>query len=129
MMSLATSTLLTVLPNPDLEDSEGWDAEVVSKRAMEGTRYSYIRRPGTKIFTYTFSHIGRGKLVEVQEFFKATAGEAILVTDYRGTVRRMFFREDPITFTTDERSDFTGDTGERSESGTMVLEFVERDDG
>lgn len=113
---------VTILPNPNLENEEGQDLSLQFKLAIDGTRSTYVKSSARKNMSFTWSSIGRGKLVEVEEFYKLYAGDSIRLTDFRGDQWNVIFRENPIDVTIDRRSFNSG--GGRKESGSLTLNFL-----
>lgn len=117
-----TPVVTTLLPNPQSSDSEAVDHQVNFRRAMNGTRYSYVKSSEVRRLNYSFESVGRGKLIELQEFFKAHAADEIRLVDHRGDVWRVRFVPSELSLTTDSHTPFAG--GIRYESGSFSLEFV-----
>lgn len=112
----------TILPNPELDNSEGRDISVDFRRSMNNTGYSYVKSSDRKRISFQWEDLGRGKIVEVQEFFKLYAGSHILLTDFRGDQWDVIFADNPVVTEVTKRSDNSG--GARKESGTLSLEFL-----
>lgn len=112
----------TLLPNPDNGDEEAVDPSVSFRRTMNGTRYSYVKSSDVRRLTYNFSNVGRGKLIEMQEFYKAHAADEIRLTDHRGDTWRLRFVDSEVSFSTERRSFDAGSV--RKESGDFTLTFV-----
>lgn len=112
---------VTLLPNPILEDTEGLDVAINLRQAMDGTPYTYVQSSDRKVITYEFEDVGRGKLLEVQEFVRLYAGQEIKITDYRGDVWRATI-DSPIEFVTNSKSTPKGSV--RQESGLFSLTFT-----
>lgn len=106
-----------LLPNPELGDSEGQDLALNQRRAINGTRYSYVKTSSRKLLTFTWSNLGRGKLVEIQEFYKLYAGSHALLTDHRGDIWDVTFVNEPSVTTNSRAAPLT-------ESGSITLEFI-----
>jgi hypothetical protein len=113
---------VTILTNPDLDNTEGQDLSLQFKLSIDGTRSTYVKSSARKRMTFTWSNIGRGKLVEVEEFFKLYAGDSIKLTDYRGIQWNVIFGDNPIDINVNRRSLNSG--GGRKESGSLTLEFL-----
>lgn len=118
----AAPTTVTLLPNPVFSDSEGLDVTVDYKESMNGTRHSYVTNPGTTKLTYEFQNMGRGKMLEIQEFLIAYIGEEIRLRNFKDEVWKVFITSDPHTFAHDQLSVASG--GPRQESGNFTLEFT-----
>ena len=112
----------TLLPNPDLNNSEAVRDQATIRQSMNGTFYSYVKKTNLRELNFTWSHVGRGKMVEVQQFLKAFAGEKIMLTDPYDEKFKCVFTSDALTFTTASRS-FNGGAA-RKESGSMSLTLL-----
>lgn len=113
---------ITVLPNPDLSNTEGLDAEVDYRLSMDATPYTYVKSNEQRLLSFTFSHMGLGKLLELQEFQKAFAGSEVRLIDHRDQLWKIVFTDDSIKYVTNSRSNNSG--GSRKESGTVTLELL-----
>lgn len=71
-----------VLPDPDLGNSRGQQLKMTLRNSRNGTPWTYVRKNTDKVLTYTFGHIARGKIVELQEFVKLYKGGTFKVTDH-----------------------------------------------
>ena len=111
----------SLLPNPILQDDEGLDVNVNLRQSMDGTPYTYVKSSLRSVITYTFENIGRGKLLELQEFVRLYAGVDIKITDYNGDVWKATI-ESPVEFSTDVRSAPAGSI--RREAGSFTLTFT-----
>jgi hypothetical protein len=85
---------------------------------MDGTRYSYVKSSDDRRLSFSFTDIGRGKILEVQEFLKKFRGQFIKVVDHRGNAWKVFVDTNPVTFTTNARG------APQGERGSFDLEFV-----
>ena len=117
-------TILTTMqmPDPDHGNPKGQDLNVDFKKSINNTRYTYVKSSARKTLTFTWDVLGRGKLVEVQEFYKNYAGDQIRLIDFRDNVWDVIFAENPIDITMNQRSGNAG--GARFESGSLTLEFL-----
>lgn len=111
-----------ILPNPELDNSEGQDLSVDLRKAIDGTRSTYVKSNNQKRIAFAWANLGRGKLVEVEEFYKLYTGQRIRLTDFRGDVWNVIFSDNPINIVVGRRSFNSG--AARKESGTLELEFL-----
>lgn len=111
-----------ILPSPELEDEEGQDLVVNFKLSINGTRATYVKSSDRRTLNYTWQSLGRGKIVEIEEFFKIYVGGFVKLTDFRGDQWKVIFSENPISASMDKRSFNSG--GGRKESGSVTLEFL-----
>ena len=58
----------TLLPNPQLSDQEGLTATVTRKTAMDGTRYTYVKRKGDRRKLKWSFRLMRNKGLELRDF-------------------------------------------------------------
>jgi len=125
--TLRSNTGITILPSPQLEDTNALSVGINHRQSMTAAHYTYVKKRNAdkRQFEYTFENVGRGKLVEVQEFYKLFAGERVFITDHHNVTTPVYFLSDNIEFTTSNRSNPSGGIGERSESGDFTLEFIE----
>lgn len=99
--ALATTTYL---PNPVLGDSVSPTGTVSFKRAMNGTKYTYVKsRDSRKRLLWTFN-ISMAKALELQAFFNAYSASKILITDHIGKVYLGNFTSNPFEFEAVRRS-------------------------
>lgn len=117
-----SSVAVMVLPNPSLENEEGAELIVNHRVAMDGTDYTYVKSGSDFRLVLTFENIGRGKLVEAEEFYRASVGEKINFLDHRGNSWVVVFDDAPLDFITDGKSGLSG--GERQEQGSFQLVLV-----
>jgi hypothetical protein len=110
------------LPNPDLADTEGLNVEVNYREAMNGKPFVYSKRTTKRNVTLTWSELGRGKLVEVAEFFKAFIGNQVTILDHNGVTWLSILDQDSITIETQSRA-YPINEG-RGESGAVSLTFI-----
>jgi hypothetical protein len=111
-----------VLPNPRLGDSEGLRAEVKIKRAMDGTRYTYIRRKGGRRLLWTFK-LTRNKSLEMRAFIQSYFASTIRVVDHNNRVWTGNFINNPFELSTDSRAAPAITPMPRGENVVITLEF------
>ncbi len=111
-----------IVPNPEPENTEGRDISVELKLSIDGTRSSYVKSSERRTLIFTWRGLGRGKLVEIEEFFKLYVGDHIRLTDFRGDQWDVIFGENPIDVSINTRSVNAG--AARKESGSVTLEFL-----
>ncbi len=116
------TTSITLLPNPIFNDAEALDVELDYTESMNGTPYSYVKNPGTTKITLTFENIGRGKLLEIQEFLIAFIGKEVRLRNFRDEVWKVAITSDPHDFINKGRSGNSG--GPRFEQGNFTIVFI-----
>jgi hypothetical protein len=117
---------ITMLPNPELSDSEALTGTVTSLRAVDGTLYTYVKRTNERrklVWSFTLS---RPKALELRAFLLSYYAALIRVTDHNNRVWTGYFINNPFEFVTDRRGapSWQGLPGE-SQSITLEFEGVE----
>lgn len=118
----AGPTAILLLTNPELENEEAVEQLVNHQLAMDGSNYTYVKSGSDRKLTLTFENQGRGKLVEVQEFYKLYAGERMRFIDWRGDQWNVAIETSPLDFTTNGRAAPAGSS--RMEQGAFDLVLV-----
>lgn len=116
------SSTTVILPNPIFSDSRALDVEVQYYQTINGTRYTYIRQNDGIKLVYTWEVLGRGKLLELEEFLQIYAGEIIQIIDHNSLIWDARLIPGSFSFTTSSLSKNAG--GSRTESGDVTLEFI-----
>jgi len=76
----------TLLPNPSLGDSDNLRSEVVTKRSMDGTLYTYVKKKDSRKRLVFDFQVTRMKGMEVKEFYRSYAASRIKLTDHLGRI-------------------------------------------
>lgn len=91
--SIQTATLL---PNPMLGDSDNLRVEILTKRAMDGTLYTYVKKKDSrKRLVFNFQ-VTRMKGMEVKEFYHSYAASRVKITDHLGRIWVGNFMTSPL---------------------------------
>jgi hypothetical protein len=94
---------LTVLPSPRFSDTMALTDAVMVKRAMDGTRYTYVKtKGGRKKLKWEFL-VTRNKGLELRAFIQSYFASQIYVTDHLGRSWIGHFTSNPFEFDTPER--------------------------
>jgi hypothetical protein len=96
---------------------------VSRKRAIDGTRYTYVKRKGTVRLLWPF-RVTRNKGLELQAFIRAYSAFKIRVTDHKGRVWIGNFVNNPFELDTPESARPAIAPLPRGEFQTIQLEFV-----
>lgn len=112
----------TILPNPKFGDSESLRVEMMAKRAMDGTLFTYVKRKGGKKLQWVFQ-LSRNKGLEVRAFLQSYFASTIQVTDHNGRVWVGKFTNNPYEFNTPSRAAPAISPMPRGENQTITLEF------
>jgi len=118
--SIQTTSLL---PNPQFSDQEGLLDTVTRKLAMDGTRYTYVkRRSGRRKMQWTF-RLTRNKSLEVREFIRVYFASKVRVTDHNGRIWLGNFMNNPFEFEGSAKAAPTIFPLPRGETYTIEIEF------
>jgi len=112
----------TVLRNPEFSDSEGMMVSVSRKTAIDGTRYTYVKRKGRRKLKWYF-RISRNKGLELRAFIMAYFASKIMVTDHNGRIWVGNLTDNPFEFETPERAGPAISPMPRGETQVIQLEF------
>ena len=95
---------VTVLPNPQFGDGEAISVEVTTKRAMDGTLYTYTKSTGGRRRLTLPMQISRMKGLELRAFIQSYYASKIRLTDHLGQVWVGHFVDNPFELSTPKRS-------------------------
>ena len=110
---------VTILPNPQFGDGEAQTCEVATRRAMDGTLYTYVKsKAGRRRLTLPLG-LSRMKALELRAFIQSYFASPIRLTDHLGQVWVGHFTSNPFEFSTPKRA--AGWPG--GEMQTIQLEF------
>jgi len=113
---------LTVMPNPQFSDQETNLNTVSRNTAMDGTRYTYVRRRTRRKMLWTF-RLSRPKALEVQAFFKSYFASQIRITDHRSRTWIGHFTSNPFEFEAIGRAAPAINPMPRGETMSVEIEF------
>lgn len=112
----------SILPNPQFSDQEALLGTVSRKLAVDGTRYTYIKRRGRRKLLWTF-RLSREKALEVREFLFTYFASKIRITDHKGQAWLGYFTSNPFEFESQGRAAPAISANSRGEIQTVSLEF------
>ncbi len=112
----------SLLPNPVFGDSESLRVSMVTKRAMDGTLYTYVKRKGGRKLQWTFN-LTRNKGLEVRAFIQAYFASVIKVTDHTGRMWVGKLVNNPFELDTPRRAGPAISPMPRGETQIITLEF------
>lgn len=112
----------TLLPNPQFSDAENLQVTVTRKMAMNGTRYTYIKRKERRKLKWSFK-LSRNKGLELRAFIYAYFASEIVVTDHLDRVWTGYFTNNPFEFDTTDRAGPAISPMPRGETQMIELEF------
>ncbi len=112
----------SVLPNPRFGDSEALRVSLSTKRAMDGTLYTYVKHKGGRKLQWTFK-LTRNKGLEVRAFIQSYFASDVEVTDHTGRTWVGKFVNNPFEFDTPSRAAPAISPMPRGENQVITLEF------
>jgi len=113
---------MTVMPNPTFSDQET-NLNTVSRRmAMDGTRYTYVKRRARRKLQWTFK-LSRNKGLEVRAFFFAYFASQIKIVDHLNRTWVGYFTSNPFEFETQNRAAPAITPMPRGETVSVDIEF------
>ena len=116
------SQTLTVMPNPQFSDQE-LNLNTVSRRtAMDGTRYTYVKRRTRRRLRWVFK-LSRNKALEVRAFFLSYFASQIKITDHLDRAWVGYFTSNPFEFETQNRAYPAITPMPRGETISIDIEF------
>ncbi len=113
---------ISVLPSPKFSNSEALKVAVIRKRAMDGTRYTYIHRKGGRILQWTF-RLTRNKGLELRAFIQSYFASTIKVIDHTDRVWVGHLLNNPFELDTPSRAGPAIAPMPRGETQVITLEF------
>ena len=94
----------TMLPNPRFSDSEALMVSVNRKVAMDGTRYTYVKRKDQRrklVWSFTLT---RNKALELRAFIYSYFASKVKAIDHNGREWIGHLTSNPFEFDTTERA-------------------------
>lgn len=107
------------LPNPKFGDSESLALEVMPKRAMDGTLYTYVKTKGSRrklIMSFTITRL---KSIEFNRFLRMYISKQIQIVDHLSRTWVGYITTNPVEFSTANR----GAPGGGSELVDVEIEY------
>jgi hypothetical protein len=118
-----TLQTLTVLPEPKFSDAMNLTDAVIVKRAMDGTRRTYVKtKGGRRRLKWTFQ-LTRNKGLELRAFIQSYFASKIYVLDHLGRNWVGYFTSNPFELDTPERGAPARPPLLRGEVQAIELEF------
>lgn len=104
MFTLQAYQTTTLLPNPQFSDAENLVSEIESKRARDGTLYTYVKTKGDRRrLQWTFA-LTRNKALELRAFILSYFASKVRITDHNGVTWLGNFTDNPFEFDTIRRA-------------------------
>lgn len=99
-----------VLPRAELDDKENSTNSISVRRSMNGIMYTYVKRPGTRMLSYTID-MTRQKGLELQNFFEQHNGKHMKLQNWKGEVWDVQLLTNPLDFVQNRRDGPCGQVG------------------
>ena len=113
----------TILPNPQFSDAENLLDTVNRKLALDGTRYTYVkRRLGRRKLKWTFQ-LTRNKGLELRGFIRAYFASLLKITDHNGRIWIGNFTNNPFEMDTTDTARPAITPMPRGEMQAIDIEF------
>jgi hypothetical protein len=117
-----TLETLTVLPSPQFSNQE-INLNTVSRRlAMDGTRYTYVKRRLRKKLRWTFK-LSRNKALELRAFFMSYFASSVRIVDHDDRTWIGNFTSNPFEFEAQVRAAPAISPMPRGETVSIDIEF------
>ncbi len=107
-------TFQCITPNPLLSNQESLTSTVAAKTAIDGTRYTYVKKSDRRRLLWSFV-FDRPKALEFIEFYRQMASRVIEVTDHNGDVWLGHITNNPLDASTSSRGRGVTQAGIRAE--------------
>jgi hypothetical protein len=112
----------TLLPNPQFSDQEALLDTVNRKLALDGTRYTYVKRRARRKLKWMF-RLTRVKALELRAFIFSYFASKIRLTDHNNRMWIGYFTTNPFEFDTTDRGAPAIAPMPRGELVNVELEF------
>ena len=94
----------TLLPDPQFSDQDALAVTVSRKTAMDGTRYTYVKRKDDRRKLKWSFRLTRNKGLELRAFISSYFASKIKVIDHNGRIWVGNFTSNPFEFDTSSRA-------------------------
>ena len=94
---------VTVLPNPQLNDSENQKFELEIAYSTDGTVYTYVKDKEDSRLVYSM-RMSRMKALELREFLRLYSAEQMRLTDHNDVKWSVYLVTNPFSFATTKRA-------------------------
>ncbi len=112
----------SLLPNPEFSDQEALLHTVTRKRAVDSTRYTYVKRRSRRKLLWSFQ-VTRNKALEIAAFIQCYFASKLRITDHAGRRWIGHFTSNPFEFDTGSRAGPAISPLPRGETVRIDLEF------
>lgn len=100
MITLTAYQTTTILPNPQWNDSENLTVNIITKRAMNGNLYTYVKTKNERRKLLMRFELTRQKAMELRAFIRVYYQSKIRLTDHEGQTWIVNFMNNPFEFST-----------------------------
>lgn len=106
MIELRCPEYTMYLPNPELGDTENNISDLQIKRAMDGTRRTFVRRNPDRLLSYTF-RLHRMKAEELKQFVADNHSRKFTIVNHKDERWIVRFVSNPFDFIQPRRDEIT----------------------
>lgn len=112
---------VTVLPEPQWNDTQRLPDAMTLGEAMNGDLYSNVAKTTKRVYNWSFN-ISRMKALEFLEFVRAYSAEKWRVTDHEDVVIIGYLLSNPLELNVDRRAKAEGPPGSE-DNVSVTIEF------
>ena len=114
---------LLSLPNPQFSDSESLADEVIHRRAIDGTLYTFVKtKAGRRVLKWDFE-VTRNKGLETEAFIRLHVSDRWRVVDHNSRVWLGYVRNTPFELRSDGRAEPAVQAWPVGERQSFTIEF------
>jgi hypothetical protein len=113
----------SLLPNPKFSDQEASLTSMMRKSAIDGTRYTYVKRKNNRRKLHWTFQVSRNKGLEIRDFINLYFASKIRITDHNSRIWIGNFINNPFELVGDSKASPTILPLPKGELMTLELEF------
>jgi hypothetical protein len=102
-ITLQSTTSKILLPTPNFSDAQALLSSVNSRKSMNGTRYTYVKRSNSHRLRYVFT-LARGKSLELRNFIKQNNTSKLRLHNWKGEAWDVKIVNNPFEITVNGRN-------------------------
>ncbi len=87
------------LPNPQLRNSQSRNLQINHFKAMNGTRYTYVKTPIVQELEYDIQMLSQNKMEQMRVFFIEHAAHNMIIQDWEDALWDVILLSLPLDFT------------------------------
>jgi hypothetical protein len=102
-ITLQSTTSKILLPTPNFSDAQALLSSINSRKSMNGTRYTYVKRSNSHRLRYVFT-LARGKSLELRNFIKQNNTSKLRLHNWKGEAWDVKIVNNPFEITVNSRN-------------------------